>query len=243
VIEQELNPEELPYDLFRYTFWPRVVAKVSSLTYPNSNTPPWLSQQELADALSGPQLLSKMGMLELVKRTIAEADTVIISAGWFGLLGLMVARLIKSLGYTNTVETVDKSGEAYFASLLLYDPAFLATVGLSPSFLSTSCADVLTDLPHLQNLRHSIGTPHLAINPSCEHFTSTQMREYVISYNPGTRFILSSTNMPALDHVCCSSSAEDFALAVTFAGINVHNRYTLDLQCNGWKRFYVTGVL
>lgn len=243
MIEQELNPEELPYDLFRYTFWPRVVAKVSSLTYPNSNTPPWLSQQELADALSGPQLLSKMGMLELVKRTIAEADTVIISAGWFGLLGLMVARLIKSLGYTNTVETVDKSGEAYFASLLLYDPEFLATVGLSPAYLSTTSADVLTDLPHLQNLRHSIGTPHLAINPSCEHFTSTQMREYVISYNPGTRFILSSTNMPALDHVCCSSSAEDFALAVTFAGINVHNRYTLDLQCNGWKRFYVTGVL
>ena len=243
MIEQELNPDTFPYDLLRYNFWPRVVARVSSLTYPNGDVPPWLSHQEMADALSGPQLLSKMGMLELVRRHIAEADEVVISAGWFGLLGLMIARLIKSLGYSNTVESVDRNAEAYFASLLLYDSEFLATVGLSPAYLSTTCADVLTDLPHLQNLRHSIGTPHMAINPSCEHFTMQHLCEYVKSYNPGTRFLLSSTNMPASDHVECSKSLEDFATSVAFADVHVQAGYTLDLQCNGWKRFYVTGVL
>ena len=83
----------------------------------------------------------------------------------------------------------------------------------------------------------------MAINPSCEHFTMQHLCEYVGSYNPGTRFLLSSTNMPAEDHVHCSESVEDFATSVAFAGVHVHGGYALDLQCNGWKRFYVTGVL
>ena len=243
MIGTELNPDIFPYDLLRYNFWPRVVAKVSSLTYPNGDVPPWLSHQEMADALSGPQLLSKMGMLELVRREVTDADEVIVSAGWFGLLGLMLARMIKSLGRPNVVHTIDKSGEAYFASMQLYDPAFLDTIGLSSGFLATSCADVLEDLTHLQYIRHSIGVPHLAINPSCEHFTADQLSTYVHSYNVGTRFILSSTNMPAVDHVDCSSTVDDFAAALSLIKLSVKDLYTLDLQCNGWKRFYAIGVL
>jgi hypothetical protein len=220
-----LKVEELPYECLRFNFWPETLARLASLTYPASEgeTHGPLSPRTLADIVSGPQLRSKLGMAQLVMQNIAVADIIEIAGGWIGLLALMIGKSINSVS----------RGKA----ILSLDPKFYRDV----LGIHSDLAPLLKDVSLARDAPPS--TSLLAVNPSCEHFNDNDFRAYFQQYPNGTRFILSSTNMPAEDHVHISHSSFDLELRAKEMGLQGTRRYSLNLGYSYWERFYVTGVL
>jgi putative hydrolase of HD superfamily len=67
--------------------------------------------------------------------------------------------------------------------------------------------------------------------------------EHKVDLGHTLEMILSSTNMPAEDHVHISHSSFDLELRAKEMGLQGTRRYSLNLGYSYWERFYVTGVL
>jgi hypothetical protein len=227
--------------LFEHSdFWVRMLERVTSLTYPNGEGNPGpLTQQEVIDSLSGPQLRSKIAMVNLTMANVSVANRIIISAGWYGLLALLIARNISSTGRPKYIVTIDRDEHAHRAASWLLHDEFLRE--MAPDVYVTSELGDVCEFPPCSPLE----TPKtiLAINPSAEHFDTSSFKRYVGNYSPGTRFIVSSTNMPAKDHVSCVNSSQQLADWLNELGIQHTKCFHLHLGYRDWQRFYVTGVL
>lgn len=228
----------MPHSRTRYgsDFWLSLLEGVTSLTYGHptqKGLPPLLTKHEAIDALSRPQLLSKMALTKMVAEKVEGEVTIVIAGGWIGVQALFLAHELSFDARQPHIVSLDKEGYACEAAQIFLDSVRMYELGAGHIPLQIVHADATQWEP-------PPGFPTIAVNTSCEHFHEQEFRDYLGRYSQDTLFILTSTNMNARGHVRPAKSLEHFAQQCYSA--KLYGSFSkLDLECNGWYRFFFIG--
>lgn len=228
----------MPHTRVRYgsDFWLSLLEGVTSLTYEHptqKGLPPLLTKREAIDALSRPQLLSKMALTRMVADKVRGDVTIVIAGGWVGVQALFLAHELSFDARQPHIVSLDKEGYACEAAQVLLDSIRMYELGAGHIPMQVVHADATQWKP-------PPGFSTIAVNTSCEHFHEQEFKDYIDRYPPSTLFILTSTNMNAIGHVRPAKDLEHFSRQCHSAGLS-GTFSKLDLECNGWYRFFFTG--
>lgn len=171
------------------------------------------------DALGASQFLSKIPLVEELRRIIRPEDTVVIIGGWVGLIPFLMTK--KQINCAQVIN-IEIDQDALLASDALNEET------------SFSYGRLFEDALNVDYLQWK---DLIVINTSCEHLGDYQ--NWIQKIPAGTRCILQSNNMFGLsEHVNCHSDINEFS---DKSGLSqIEEKRLIDIG-DSWNRFMLTG--
>lgn len=228
-----------------------------------------ITHEAAVDALSTPQLESKLMLAQMLdhhlggnplekhtvadpvpKRLITTPIYVEIMGGWIGVQALYCNWILDRYFAHSTIYSVDRDSYCIEAApLMASDWNHLRPLRRSVQF----CREIQFFLGYAEHKpefgpRYEMRAPvedgtvrRVFMCPIAEHMTDDALGRYFDHLPEGAVVILSSTNMPAPDHLFPSRAIENFVVRCHhLVDADVLETQVLNLRVNNWERHAVT---
>lgn len=203
-------------ELFNYqdaTFVERSIIRFTNALYTQSCFD-LITKEQMRDALSSGQLLSKKWLIDTLNRVYPLPMRVVVVGGWIGL----IASALNEMHDRYTADSLDIDPNA----AKIADQVLAGSLGKS----------ILADMYDFDYKRYGC-----VINTSMEHIPDT--RQWIDLIDAGTLIVAQSNNARHIsDHVNCVDSATELAESLNLSDVH----YCGELKFPMYTRYMVIGT-